>query len=322
MFFKKLKKISLITLLAIFPFQVLAYSSSLIASGETIGIKVSTDGVLIVGTYDIDDISPAKKAGLKSGDIITKIDENIVLSIDDMIDTIDNKEEILITYKRNSKEYKTKLSLIKQNGISKTGLYVKDSVTGIGTLTYIDPQTKEFGALGHEIQEKNTKEKLEIKDGKIFESNVISIDRSSGGTPGAKNADFNPNNSYGEIKANTECGIFGTYTKKIPNMNLYKVANFSDIKLGSAKIRTVVENNTIKDYEINILKVNKSDNKNILFEITDEELLNKTGGVVQGMSGSPIIQDDYIIGAVNFVIVDTPNRGYGIFIKNMLEEKK
>lgn len=327
MFFKKLKRTSVLLLsLFIIPTSVLGYSDYLIPGGENIGIQIETSGVIVVGMYDVNGKKPAMDAGLKVGDIITKIDDQKVDSIDEMISKISASQDskIIVSYKRDDETKSTVLEIYKdENDIYKTGLYVKDTITGIGTLSFIDPETKLFGALGHEIVEKNTGILLEIKNGKIFETNVTSIDRSSSGSPGAKNAEFYLDSDKGIIKENTESGIFGTYTETLPNKKMYKVAQIDNIKTGNAKILTVTEGNTVREYDINILKLNNSKiqkNKNILFEIIDKELLEKTGGVVQGMSGSSIIQDNYIIGAVTHVVVDNPTRGYGIFITNMLEE--
>lgn len=322
MFFKKCLR-TLALVLVIMPLNALAIPTSLIASGENIGIEISLNGVAIAGTYEINGKNPAVDAGLKVGDVITSINDTKINSIDEMINVINNSNsKIEIGFMRKEKSMKTNLELININGVIKTGLYVKDSITGIGTLSFIDPNTKKFGALGHEITSKNTNFLLEIKDGKIFESSVTSIDRSEIGKPGAKNANFYSNNILGNVSLNTTKGIFGTYTNTLENRKEYKVASNDEIELGSAKILTVTNDNEVKEYDINILKLNNdnSTNKNILFEITDQELLSITGGVVQGMSGSPIIQNDYIVGVVNYVIVDSPERGYGVFITNMLEE--
>ena len=206
--------------------------------------------------------------------------------------------------------------------VYKTGLYVKDSVTGIGTLTFIDPETQKFGALGHEIEEQTTGKIFEIKDGKIFETTVTGIIPSTDGSPGEKKAEYDPENVEGNVDENTTQGIFGTYTDNIQNRKTYKVAKPKEVKTGDAKILTVLDDDNIKEYSIKISEINdlKSKNKNFIFEITDSELKDKTGGIIQGMSGSPIIQGDYIIGAVTHVVVDNPLKGYGIFITNMLEE--
>ncbi len=328
MFFKKLKnKIGLLVIsIMLFPMQVFAYSDYIIAGGENIGIELKSTGIMIVGTYNVGNDNPARDANLQNGDKIIKINGIDVTSIEEMLNVIknsDNKDSIAITYLRGSKRLQTNLTLKKDgNDIYKTGLYVKDSISGVGTLTFIDPETKIYGALGHEIIEKTTGQKLEIKDGKIYNSTVTGITRSSNGVPGEKNAKYDTSYVYGNVKENTTSGVFGEYSSQLPNKKLYKVAEASDIKTGNASILTVIEGEKVEEFSINILKTNDNNNstKNILFEITDPVLLEKTGGIIQGMSGSPIIQDDKIIGAVTHVVVDDPTKGYGIFITSMLEE--
>lgn len=326
MFFKKIKSTILMFLLSFFiiPLNILAYSDYIIASGENIGIKLNSNGIMIVGTYKIDNKNPGLDAGLKIGDRIISINDNKISNINEMVNVINSSrtDSLKIGYIRNDKEKTTNLDLYNDNGTLKTGLYVKDSITGIGTLTFIDPETKLFGALGHEITESTTGNLLEITDGKIFDSTVTGITPSNNGEPGEKNATFNSDNIDGIIYENTNKGIFGKYTNSIETNNKYKVATINDIKLGEAKILTVLDGNKVGEYSINILKVsnNKEKIKNIVFEINDKELINKTNGIIQGMSGSPIIQGDYIIGAVTHVVVDNPHKGYGILITNMLEE--
>ena len=324
---RKLKTFLLLLLInLVIPLNVLAYSDYIIAGGQNIGIELNSDGILIVGTYKIGKNNPAYEADLQTGDKILSINDVSVQSIEEMlkvIDKLDNSSSIKISYLRGSKLKTTNLSLVMDdNKVYKTGLYVKDSINGVGTLTFIDPFTKIYGALGHEIIEKTTGQKLEIKDGKIYSSVVTGITPSNEGNPGEKNARYNIDDVYGDIKENSSAGIFGTYTDKLPNDKLYKVANSNEIKLGKASILTVINDNNIEEFEINILKISPEDKhiKNILFEVTDKKLLELTGGIVQGMSGSPIIQDDKIIGAVTHVVVDDCTKGYGIFITNMLEE--
>ena len=317
-------KISLILTLLIFsiPNIILAYSDYIIPGGENIGISINTKGVMVVGTYEINGKYPALEAGIKLGDTIIKVDDIKINSIDELVSVLSNKTgKVEMTLKRNNKEYSTELTLTEEDGIKKTGVYVKDNITGIGTLSYIDPGTNIYGALGHEVIETNTGKMLEVKDGKIVSSTVTNINRSEDGLPGSKNAELDEQEN-GNISKNTDSGIFGKYTSELPDKKKYKVAKIDQIELGEAKILTVLANTEIKEYTINILKIYKknNDNKNILFEVTDQELISKTGGIVQGMSGSPIIQGDYIIGAVTHVVVDDPKKGYGIFITNMLEE--
>ena len=324
--FLKVKNTFLVLLLSLFilPLNILAYSDYVIASGENIGIKLNSNGILIVGTYKINEEDPGSEAGLKVGDIIYKIDDKKVNNIEDMVNAVNSSDDktVKIYYQRQDKEYSTDLSLYDIDGNLKTGLYVKDSIMGVGTLTFIDPETKKFGALGHEIIESTTGDILDIESGTIFESTVTGITKSNDGVPGEKNATFDTSKIDGKVNKNTNKGIFGNYISNIDNQNLYKVATSKEVKKGPAKILTVLEENRVAEYEINITKVTdtKDDIKNLVFDITDDKLISKTNGIVQGMSGSPIIQGEYIIGAVTHVFVDNPLKGYGIFITNMLEE--
>ncbi|MEG0026094.1 MAG: SpoIVB peptidase [Bacilli bacterium] len=322
-FFKKTLILFLLPLVII-PINVLAYSDYIVAGGSNIGIELNAKNIMVVGLYEINGKNSALDAGIKVGDIIVSVNNEDVNTIDEMVLKISDNlgSTVSLGIKQNGILKSIALPVYKEANIYKTGIYVKDSITGIGTLSFIDPTTKLFGALGHEITEKTTGKILEIKDGKIFDSTVTSINRSTTGTPGSKNADFNYDLKFGDVKSNTVKGIFGTYTNDINNSNLYKVAKSSDVKEGSAKILTVINGQNVLEYAININKIKPGNNeiKNILFSITDDKLLQATGGIVQGMSGSPIIQGDYIIGAVTHVIVDNPTHGYGIFITKMLEE--
>lgn len=321
MFFKKIKLIFISIMLLTMPINALAYSNYIYASGKSIGINIKLKGIMVVGLYEVNGVSPGVIAKINLGDRIIKVNNNEVNSIKEMSDAIsksNNKDNVEITYLRNNKEYKTNLELINDNGIYKTGLYVKDTISGVGTLTYIDPGTMMYGALGHEIIDKNTKTIVDIDDGKIFKSSVTGITKSTNGNPGSKNALYYNDVVYGNINKNTHSGIFGNFIANTDNLKLYKVSN---PVLGDAKILTVIDSDTIKEYSINITKINEfKETKNILFDITDTELLNKTGGIVQGMSGSPIIQGDNIVGSVTHVVVDNPEKGYGIYITNMLTE--
>jgi len=326
MFFKKFKIKTLIFLLtlSIIPQTLLAYSDKIIASGETVGIRLNTDGILIVGSYEIKGHNPLVEAGLKSGDIINQINSKEVHTVEEMVNTIGscNCDNLKVSYIREDKQKNTTLNLYEDNGIMKTGLYVKDSISGVGTLTFIDPNTKLFGVLGHEIADSTTGEIIDIKDGTIFDSKITSITRSSNGTPGEKNAVLYSDKVEGDVFENTNKGIFGNYTSNINDSKLYNVASIDDIKIGDATILTVLDGVEVGEFSIKILSVNETKDKlkNIQFEITDKKLLEKTNGIVQGMSGSPIIQGDNIIGAVTHVVVDNPHKGYGILITNMLEE--
>ena len=286
---------------------------------------MNSNGVYVVGFYDVNGENIGKDAGFKVGDKIIAINNEKITSISSMIDKINQEAgsttlEVTVEREDKTSDLALKMKCDSEN-VCKTGLYVKDEITGIGTLTYIDPNTKIFGALGHEIMEKTTGEKFEIKDGKIFKADVTNTTRSSNGSPGEKNATYDKNVVFGKITANEEVGIFGKYQDTFASTNTLEVAEEKEVTTGEATIRTVLKDNEVKEYAINIIRIDKnSDTKNILFEISDQTLLQETGGVIQGMSGSPIIQNNKIIGAVTHVIVNDTKKGYGIFITTMLEE--
>lgn len=311
----------LILLMVIIPLNVFGYSNYIIPGGQTLGIEVNSKGVMVIGFYRIN--NKFNKNKLKIGDTILMVNNNSVNSIDELVNEIEKNvkdNKVIFTIKRNDKLIDTNFELIMVDGKYKTGLYVKDSITGIGTLSYIDPETKIYGALGHEIADSTSGALVEIKTGSIFRSSITGIEKSVKGYAGTKNAKFYSNDKYGVINKNTKKGIYGKYTSDISNLNTMQVGTLDDIKLGKAYIYTVLNGENVKEYEINIDRIMPGDVKNIHFEIIDEELINKTGGIVQGMSGSPIIQDNKIIGAVTHVIVDNPITGYGISIVKMLEE--
>ncbi len=321
--FKKRLILLLILLVTIIPIPTLAYSDYLIASGKTIGIEVNSNGVLIVGFYEVGGKNIGQEAGFEIGDVITNINDTKINTIEEMVNALKNKNNpIKFKVERENKELEITTNLVPNDeGVVKTGLYVKDQINGIGTLTYIDPNTKRFGALGHEIIETTTAKKFEIKDGKIFNANVSKIEKSRDGTAGEKNATYNKETVEGEIDTNEIAGIFGDYKEETNNMEEIEVGKEEEIKKGRAYIRTNIEKDVVKDYEINILNIDyDSKSKNILFEITDKTLLEASGGVIQGMSGSPIIQNNKLIGAVNYVILNDTKKGYGIFITTMLEQ--
>lgn len=321
--FKKFFLMLLISLLII-PLNAFAYSNKVILGGQNIGIEVKTKGILVIGLYEIDNKLLAESSGIQPGDYIIKVNNNFINSISDFTNEInkdDDKAKIDIEYIRKSKSYQGSLDIVNQNGEYKTGLYVKDTINGVGTLTFIDPNTKTFGALGHEIADKNTNEALNLGDGSIYYSYITGISKSINGNPGEKEANYDTSKKYGIINENTTKGIFGNYTSSINSDNLYEVATEDEIVTGKANLFTVIDGENVESFEIEIEKINIKDNtKNIVFRITDQKLLNSTGGIVQGMSGSPIVQNNKIIGAVTHVLVNDCTRGYGIFITNMLQE--
>ena len=318
---KKLNKLlyaSFISILLIFPIFVYAYPEKVYLGGENVGIEVNSKGALVVGFYEVNGKYIGKDSGLEIGDIITKIEDKEVKDLSDFKD-INTDKSLNITYLRDDKEYSTSIYFKEENGVYKSGLFIKDKIVGIGTLTFINPENNIYGALGHQINESTTGIKFEIKSGKIFRSEVTDIERATKESPGEKNAEYYIDDVYGNVIKNTETGIYGKYNDSLNNKSLIFVSDA--VKLGKAYIKTVISGSKVEDFEINIININKSDStKNILFEITDENLISKTNGIIQGMSGSPIIQNNKIIGAVTHVIVDEPKKGYGIFITNMLKD--
>ena len=316
-----MKRVFLLFLLFVFPLNVFAYSDKVIVGGETIGIEVHSNGVYIVGFYPVNGKNIAEEAGFLVGDIIKKVNNVDIYGINNLNSIIDSESIYRFSILRNGKEIIIPIELKEEANILKTGLYVKDTINGIGTLSYIDPETKVFGSLCHEILESKSYSKFEISDGSIYSSIVSNIKKSVNGNTGEKKANIDKSEEIGSIETNEINGIYGRYEDDFSNRELLDVGNISDIKKGPAYIKTVIDKSKINNYSIDIINIDESNStKNILFEINDKTLLSKTGGIVQGMSGSPIIQNDKIIGVVNYVIVDNTKRGYGIFITKMLEE--
>ncbi len=322
--FKRKLLIFLISFSIIIPFNVFAYAKYLIPGGENIGIRINSEGVFVVGFYPVNGKDISKTSGLKIGDRIVSVNDITVNDINDLLNNFKYDNDIVnlqFGYMRNNKLNYTNLTLTKdKDGGYKTGIYVKDSITGIGTLTYIDPMNNSYGALGHEVIETNSGNNFTLLKGNIFSSKIVGVTKSIVGNPGEKNAKINSNNIYGSIDYNIETGIFGKLDKKISEENLMEVGSMDDVKIGKAEIVTVLNDDKKERFEIEILSIDKNNaTKNFLIEINDEKLLNKTGGIVKGMSGSPIIQDGKIIGAVTHTVIDNPKKGYGISIIKMLE---
>lgn len=322
--FKRKLLYFLVSFIFIIPINVLAYSKYLIPGGESIGIKVEADGVYVVGFYKVDGKDIASDAGFKIGDRIIRVNNNIIHNTKDLINNIDSKDDLInLTFDVIREGYEKSINVIlkkEKDSSYKTGIYVKDSIVGIGTLSYIDPETNTFGALGHEIEDNTMGFDFTISKGDIFSSKITSITKASTIKPGEKNASINTKDIYGNIKYNLETGIFGNFSKQIDNKDKLEVMNIDDVKIGKAEIITVLTNNKKEHYNIEILSINKDNQtKNFLIKVVDERLLNETGGIVKGMSGSPIIQDNKIVGAVTHTIVDNPTKGFGISITKMLE---
>lgn len=311
-----MKKIILFFIMII-PFNVFAYSEYIIPGGETIGISIDSEGIVVMGFYKIDGIYINQS--LEVGDRIISVNGNNVSSVKELtLELEKNVDNINIEYIRDDMKYNGTIELKKVDGVYKSGLYIRSNVVGIGTLTYIDNDV--YGALGHVVNYSGLNERVEIKDGNTFFSDVTNFIKSRNGNPGSKNANIFYDKKFGNIKVNTKYGIYGIVDNNIEKEKL-SVGYIDEVMLGSASIYTSNIDDEVKEYEIKIIEIDReSVEKNIYFEIIDKELLEMSGGIVQGMSGSPIIQNNKIIGAVTRVLIDDVTKGYGISIITMLKE--
>lgn len=302
--------------------------------GISIGVKINNKGALVVGYSDISthdglSESPGKIAGIELGDIIEAVNGENIETCSDLISKVKScrNDELTVKILRGNSEITKKVPLIKEDNEYKIGLWVRDSTAGIGTLTFYDKDSKTFGALGHPITDGDTNVSFNIKSGTLLRSSILSIKKGERGNPGEiKGLFINENESIGTIEKNTSSGIYGDGLTELINPNFNKamtVAYRDEIKEGHAQIITTVEDDGAKAYDIEILKLLPQDepgSKSMIIKIVDPVLLEKTGGIVQGMSGSPIIQNGKIIGAVTHVLINKPDVGYGIYIEWMLQD--
>ncbi len=287
--------------------------------GETIGFK-NIEGLEITGIYEIDGMSPASSAGLKVNDVILKINDNEVHTREDLFTAIKDNyyEDLNISYNRDGNIYETKLTPIVKNNKVSLGIYVKEESLGMGTLTYVHPETLRFGALGHNFTQNSGP-----CNGTINEVELQSIIKSKSGFTGEKQGKF-MTKVYGKLLLDDRVGIFGKLNNLdvLTKKKLYKVASQKDISLGTAYVYLNISGNVVEKYQIEILEINKQlskDTKGIKFRVVDQNLIKATGGIIKGMSGSPIVQNEFIIGAVSHVVLNDPNIGYATHIGFMLE---
>ncbi len=299
-----------------------------VPSGEIFGLRLFTDGVVIVRTEAVDtaagEISPTEKAGLKAGDVILKIDGSKVTSSNEVSRLISQggKTSFEIEYVRSDVHYKTVLetlySLSQQK--YKAGMWIRDSAAGIGTLTFYEPNSKIFAGLGHGVCDIDTGDILPFSDGDIVSARVGGCYKGQNGKAGELCGSF-LSDSIGLLHDNNAKGVYGVMTKSITSDGAIPIATENEVKTGKAQIISTVDENGPGYYDIEITKISPSNNENkhMVIKVTDSELIEKTGGIVQGMSGSPIIQDGMLVGAVTHVLINDPQRGYGIFAETMLK---
>ena len=304
-----------------------AEERTVIPGGQSVGIAIDTEGLVVVGTSDLGrNASPARLAGLNSGDIITQINGSSVRTAQDLAELLKAGETATVTVMRDDAEKTLTITPVAdpRDGSLRIGAWVRSSTAGVGTLTFVDPETGSFGALGHAISDVDTGVTLPVADGGIYESRVVEVRRGERGTPGEIVGDFlSEEKQIGEITMNCDYGIYGTDYSGDMSDSLYPnglpIGTRSQMHVGDAQILTTV-GDQVRAYDCEIEHLEPEDGmRSIVVHVTDEELIARTGGIVQGMSGSPIIQDGRIVGAVTHVFVNDPTRGYGVGIETMLD---
>ncbi|MBQ9986231.1 MAG: SpoIVB peptidase [Oscillospiraceae bacterium] len=301
-------------------------ANELIPLGHTTGIVLSSDGAMVVGFSDTTLPSPCKAAGIKVGDVIKSIGGVPVHSNGDLRKAVlaSSGKELTVEYLRDGKLCSAQITPQKgENGEYVIGVMIRDGLAGIGTMTYYDPETKTYGALGHGVSDGETNVLIPIEDGSLLNSTVADVKKGKPGSPGELIGEYEPKNSFADIKKNTDCGIFGKISNeaKLGEGMKYPVAAKEEIKRGAATILSNIEGDEVREYSVEITSIyfDGEKTKNMLVRVTDPELLAKTGGIVRGMSGSPILQNGKLVGAVTHVLVNDPKKGYAIFIENMLD---
>lgn len=334
-YFRKIRKILIIVcaFFLCFSSSQVAYANSeyeLYLGGYPAGFILRTNNVEIVGLCDVITneglISPAKNAGLNVGDIILSINDKKIEGLQSISDILNESYKIYnVTFIREGKTHTESIipAIEKATGNKRLGMLIKDTVSGVGTITYINKSDNTYASLGHPVNYTNGKI-IDIYDGQVYKSIIYDIKKGTRGAPGELKGIIENSEHIGNVKKNCKCGIFGECKKDFNYDNLIKIekGNITDVAIGKAKTYTTIKGNEPKMYDISIVKIdaNNKDNRNFVIKIDDDNLIKATGGIIQGMSGSPIIQDGKLIGAITHVFINDPTRGYGIFIDNMLKD--
>ena len=311
--------------------------TTVIPVGNIAGVKLYTNGVLVVGMSEIEGedsktYKPYENTGIEEGDTIIKVNNNLVSSTDELIEKVNmsNGKEVEIEYIHDEETKECSITPVKTSKEEyKLGLWVRDSAAGVGTVTFYEPSTQSFGALGHGITDIDTGDLLNIASGEFVTAKILNIKKGENGNPGKIQGTVEEQETIGDITKNTEFGIYGKI-QDLSSLNIdtskeMEVALREEIQTGKATILCSLDNQTVKEYEIEITKIyrdNNYNNKSMEIKVTDEELIEKTGGIIQGMSGSPIIQNGKFIGAVTHVLVNSSTEGYAIFGDLMLKQSK
>lgn len=302
-------------------FGIKAYAAvpeEVVPVGRAVGIDVKCSGLLVVG---FSDDSPAKDSGLHRGDLILKVDGEPVEEAGALRERLQDKSQVTLTAIRQEREQSFLVRPQVEDGVSRIGANVKSEMAGIGTITYYDPSTEAFGALGHGIADSATTKLFPVREGFICKATILSVEKGASGSPGMLQGAFDSGEILGQVTKNTPRGIFG-HMEQMPEGESIPVASRDQVKTGPAEVLCNVEGEQVEQFSVNITKLFPMDDgtgRNMMLEVTDDRLLDRTGGIVQGMSGSPILQDGKIVGAVTHVLVSDPHTGYGIFIEDMME---
>ena len=301
---------------------------TVILGGEPFGIRLYTNGLVVSRISGVaaeqGETDPAGDAGVQCGDIITAVDNVPLVSAEQLSQAAINSagKKITLSLRRGKEAFDVSITpqLDKETGDHRIGIWVRDSCAGIGTMTFKDPESNTFAGLGHGIYDSDSGSLMPLLRGDIVDADIITIDKSFGGNPGSLCGAFSGSESQGRLISNEECGLYGSLKEK-PAGESITIGLRQETVRGRAKLRTTLEGNTPSYYDIEITEINYNNNspaKNMVIHVTDGSLLEKTGGIVQGMSGSPVIQNGRLVGAVTHVFVNDPSYGYAVFAENML----
>ncbi len=317
---KRITKWMMCLFLILYVLVLPVFGRELVAVGQVVGLQLQ-DGTVTVAAFDEALGGAAREAGFQVGDRIARIDDRAIHCAEDVRTALNaSRGRVTVELHRSGKQIRCELTpKITAEG-PKLGLYLRQGVSGIGTVTWYDPETGDFGTLGHGVNN-GAGQLLKLTEGRCFDSKVVAVRKGKAGEPGQLMGCAESQEPIGILRSNLPQGVFGTCPEGFEGRTV-EVADWDDVKTGSATILSTVSGNTVREYSVEILKIYPKANetgRNLLIKVTDPALLEVTGGIVQGMSGSPIIQNGKLIGAVTHVLVNDPTTGYGIFIDNMLD---
>lgn len=305
-----------------------ALSDELIPLGRTTGMKFFSKGAMVVGFSEVDGVCPAQKAGLQIGDIIISVNGQDISCNETLAKAVLACDTQAVTVKalRGEEEKTFSVNAVVDNtGNKRIGAWVRDSMAGIGTITFVDPATGEFAALGHGVADMDTGELMPMDNGSLMHSSVVGVNKGKQGEPGELKGEYDLKGSQGTLDSNKNSGVYGVLQDQslYQGKDCYPVAKKSEITKGKAHILANVSGDTVEQFEIEIMTIYDKDDeqlRDMMLKVTDPRLISITGGIVQGMSGSPIIQNGKLVGAVTHVLVNDPLRGYGIAIERMVTD--